>query len=138
MNTLKTVLAIIGLILIGFVGGFITHRQMIKQEVTKVRQLGEAPFFMRQLMNVVDPTEEQRAQLQPILRAHAKTMGEFMRENRNQRQTLIKDLEAQIHPILTEEQIKRLEHFHERFKRGPRRGPGERGRERGKGDLERG
>ncbi|MEO0340101.1 MAG: hypothetical protein AAF242_12905 [Bacteroidota bacterium] len=136
MNTLKTILAIIGLILIGFVGGFITHRQMIKKEVTKVRQLGEAPFFLRHLMDVVDPTEEQRLELQPILREHAKAMGEHMRENRDQRQTLIKELEEKIHPILTEEQIERLERFNERFKRGARRGPGER-RMEGPGDFER-
>ena len=116
MENMKTVLAVIGLIAIGFVGGFITHRQMVKQEVQKVSRLGQAPMFLRHIHEIVNPTEEQQKALEPILREHAMEMAKLMRSTRGERQDLLHELEVAVQPILTEEQIERLQHFNRRFR----------------------
>ena len=124
MEKLKTILAIIGLLLIGFVGGFVSHRQMVKKEFNKVARMGEAPFFKERLLQAIDPTESQQAELDNILSAHGERMMKMMKENRAERQALVNQLEAALNPILDEDQKERLKAFNRRFKRPPRRGQG--------------
>lgn len=124
MEKLKTVLAIIGLLLIGFVSGFVSHRQMVKKEFSKVARMGEAPFFRERLIQAINPTESQQVELDNILSAHSERMMKTMRENRAERQALVSELEAELNPILDDDQKARLKEFNRRFKRPPRRGKG--------------
>ena len=116
MENGKTILAIIGLLAIGFVGGFVSHRQLTKKEMHRVVKMGEGNIMVRHIYNMVDPTEEQQEALEPILRRHAKEMAQLMRATRDQRQTLIHQLEADIKPILSKEQLDKLHEFHHRFR----------------------
>lgn len=124
MEKLKTTLAILGLLLIGFLAGFVSHRQLVKKEFTKVAQMGEAPFFREQLVKALAPSEAQEAALDNILEAHSQRMMKSMEENRQERRTLVNQLEEELTPILDEAQQERLKEFNRRFKRPPRRGKG--------------
>lgn len=128
MEKLKTAFAIVGLLLIGFVAGFVSHRQMVKKEFTKVARMGEAPFFRAQLIEAIAPNEEQKAELDKILETHTQRMMKMMQENRKERRSLVNQLEEDLTPILDEDQKERLKEFNRRFKRPPRRGPGRPGR----------
>lgn len=125
MEKLKTVLAIVGLLLIGFLAGFISHRQMVKQEFTKVARMGEAPFFRTRLVEALAPTPTQEAQVDEILEAHSQRMTKAIQENRQKRRALVNQLEEDLSPILEEDQKERLKEFNRRFKRPPRRNKGE-------------
>lgn len=124
MEKLKTILAIIGLLLIGFLAGFVSHRQLVKKEFNKVAQMGEAPFFRDHLMETLAPTSSQEAELKKILEAHGERMMKMMQESRQGRRALATQLEEELMPILDEQQKKRLQEFNRRFKRPPRRGKG--------------
>lgn len=124
MEKLKTTLAILGLLLIGFLAGFVSHRQLVKKEFNKVAQMGEAPFFRERLVEALAPSEAQEAALNKILEAHSQRMMKSMQENRQERRALVNQLEADLSPILDEAQQEQLKEFNRRFKRPPRRGKG--------------
>jgi uncharacterized membrane protein len=124
MEKLKTILAIVGLLLIGFVSGFISHRQLVKKEFTRVSKMGEAPVFRQHLLEVLAPNADQRTKINPILEAHSKQMMQVMQENRQKRKALIAQLETELEPILNDDQKKKLKQFNRRFKRPENRQPG--------------
>lgn len=134
MDRFRTILAVGGLVLIGFVAGFITHRQMVKKEMERVVQLGEAPMFRNHLIRVLHPTDEQKKEMETILDEHVKEMKALMLNNRQERGQLIQELEQDLKPILTEEQLETLQQFNRRFKRPPpgTRPPAEHRRQQGR------
>ena len=62
----------IGLVLIGFVGGFFTHQTMTKKHFREVIERG--PRIHDKLIEILDLTEEQKERLNPILEAHHEEM----------------------------------------------------------------
>lgn len=119
MDKLRTILAVFGLVLIGFVGGFFTHRQMVTKEMQRVVRLGEAPMFRQHLVRALQPDVEQKVQIDKILDAHVKEMRSLMQNSRQERSQLVQQLEQKLEPILTEEQQTTLKNFNQRFKRPP-------------------
>ncbi|GAB5555574.1 MAG: hypothetical protein Sapg2KO_51650 [Saprospiraceae bacterium] len=124
MEKLKTILAIVGLLLMGFLTGFVSHRQLVKKEFKKVARMGETPFFRDHLIETLAPTASQEAELNKILEAHGQRMMKMVQENRQERRALVTQLEEELTPILDEQQKERLKEFNQRFKRPPRRGNG--------------
>lgn len=131
MDKIKTILAVFGLIMIGFMAGFVTHRQLVKKEMQRVVRLGEAPMFRDHLIRHLDPDPEQKAAIERVLDQHVQEMRQLMQNNRQSRADLIRQLEADLKPVLSEQQLEQLQQFNRRFKRPPpasrppmeRRGP---------------
>ncbi len=91
------------------------------------------------LDRVVDPTEEQRAQLDVILDKYSGRLDSMMTEHMVSSRTLMDSLRAEIDPILTEEQraeLTRKLHRFERFMKERR--PGKDGHRRFDGRGKRG
>ena len=116
METAKTILAIIGLLAIGFIAGFWFHRGVVHKKVERIVRLGEGPVFQERLIERLDPRPDQVAELEEILHDHALEMGKMMRRTRAQRQELLMDLEDKLHPVLDSVQMEKLHQFHRRLK----------------------
>lgn len=116
MKSIKGIITIVGLLALGFVGGFFTHRQVTIRQVQKVREIGQAPGFQRHLLDFLEPNAEQRKQLEPIIGRYAEQMGEQWREHRQERRVLVESMHQEIKPLLTGEQIQKLEDFSKRFR----------------------
>lgn len=116
MKNIKGIITIIGLLALGFVGGFFTHRQVTIQKVQKVREIGQARGFQRHLLDFLEPTAEQRAELQPIIERYADQMGEQWKAHRQERRALVEAMHQEIKPLLTESQIERLDEFSRRVR----------------------
>jgi uncharacterized membrane-anchored protein YhcB (DUF1043 family) len=119
MDKVKTIFAVFGLIMIGFLAGFITHRQLVKKEMQRVVRLGEAPMFREHLVRHLDLNAEQKVQVEQILDKHVQEMRQLMQNNRRSRADLIRELEADLEPVLSEQQLEQLQRFNRRFKRPP-------------------
>ncbi|HKK76419.1 MAG TPA: hypothetical protein VJ953_15170 [Saprospiraceae bacterium] len=117
MDKIKTILAVFGLIMIGFMAGFVTHRQLVKKEMQRVVRLGEAPMFREHLVRQLDLNPKQKIQVQSILDKHVQQMRQLMQTNRQSRADLMHQLEADLKPILSEQQLEQLQQFNRRFKR---------------------
>jgi hypothetical protein len=119
MKNIKGIITIIGLLSLGFVGGFFTHRQVTIQQVQKVREIGQAPGFQRHLLQFLEPDVDQQKQLEPIISRYAEQMGTQWREHRAERKALVDAMHEEIKPLLTNEQLQKLDDFSKRFR--PRR-----------------
>jgi Spy/CpxP family protein refolding chaperone len=124
MDKVKNILAVFGLITIGFIAGFVTHRQLVKKEMQRVVRLGEAPMFREHLVRQLDLQPEQKVQVEQILDKHVQQMRQLMQDNRRSRADLIRNLEDDLKPVLSEQQLEQLQRFNRRFKRLPPPGGG--------------
>lgn len=116
----KTILAMIGLVLIGFFAGFFTHQQMTVNRFKKIASFGMKEGFKRHLYRVIEATEEQQQILDPIVEDHATKIGAIHQKGRQEHQKEIAELHNRLEPHLNDEQIKRLKKFSRRFRRNRR------------------
>lgn len=116
MEKLETILVVLGLIFIGFVSGFYVHRQISKHFIKNVIEMRNPKGFQDQFFNGIGATEEQREQLLPIVESYSAKIGKQHRELRRLRHELIDSMHAEVRPILTEEQIQRMDEFSRRFR----------------------
>lgn len=116
MKNTKVVLTVVGLLLLGFLGGFFTHRQMTVQQVQSVREMTQPYGFQRHLLEYLEPTAEQREQLTPIIEEYAHKLGDHIKRHHQERRALVEAMHQQIKPLLTAEQSEKLEHFSNRFR----------------------
>jgi hypothetical protein len=125
---------IISTLLIGFVIGFLTHGRLVKSRIDRMQSFYTEKGANRAFMRVLDPTPEQMEQIRPILQRHARQNRELLDHHRAEQQALFLELEDELRPLLTDEQIERLEELKHRWQQrfnhsgpGHGRGPGHRG-----------
>lgn len=116
MKTLKTIITIAGLLIIGFTAGFFTHRFAVQQRIENVAKLRYAAGFEERLFRMIDADAQQREQLRPIVEKYARQIAEAFSEHNRERQQLIDSMHQEIRPLLSETQLERLERFHRRFR----------------------
>ena len=120
MEYAKTILAMIGLVLIGFFAGFFTHQQMTMKRVKTIASIGLKDGFKKHLYHVISPTEEQRNTLDPIVSRYGEKISEIHRKSREERKNTIEQMHGEIKEHLNEEQIEKLKRFSKRFRGKPR------------------
>jgi len=125
---------IIGTLLIGFVIGFLTNGRLVKSRITRMQSFYTEKGADRAFMQVLDPTPEQMEKVRPILQRHAQQNRELLNHHRDEQQLLFVELEDELRPLLTQEQMERLEDLKNRWRqrfdrsgRGRGRGAGRRG-----------
>ena len=124
---------IIGTLLIGFVIGFLTNGRLVKSRIDRMQSFYTEKGANRAFMRVLDPLPEQMEKIRPILQQHARQNKELLKHHRSEQQALFLELENELRPLLTDEQMEKLEElkyrWQERFARpgGHGRGPGHRG-----------
>ena len=121
METVKTVLAVIGLVLIGFIGGFYAHRQMSMHFIQNVMEMRQPKGFQEQFFKRANISEEQQEKIQPIVEGYSNRLGNLHREFRENRHQLIDSMRSEINPHLLPEQIKQMERFSRRFRKGEKK-----------------
>lgn len=115
MKTLKTIITIAGLLIIGFAAGFFTHRYAVQQRIENVAKMRYAAGFEERLFRMIDADAEQREALRPIVDKYARQMAEEFRDHSRKRQQIVDSMHQEIRPLLSEPQLERLEYFHRRF-----------------------
>lgn len=118
-NTLKYSLIIISLLIIGFVIGFLVNGRLTHNKMKKVRSVNTEQGFNHEFMRIIKPTPEQTAELKPILKKFASRNHSIMADFRENQKLLFKDLRTEIDPLLTDEQIDRLECSKKRWHKRP-------------------
>ena len=108
---------IIATLLIGFIIGFLVSGRLAKKRIHKMRSDFSEQGFNRKVMKALDPTPEQMEQLRPIVKKHAKMQKEMMSLMRASQDSLFNQFRVDVLPYLTEEQVKKLDRMHEKFKR---------------------
>lgn len=115
MRNLKIIAAVLSLVGIGFVAGFFTHRYVAVQQIHRVAEMRFASGFEEHLYRVIEADAEQQSRLHPIVQRYAGQIAENHIAARNRRRILIDSMHKDITPLLSVEQIQRLDDFSRRF-----------------------
>nr|HQU60931.1 hypothetical protein [Saprospiraceae bacterium] len=99
-----------------FAAGFFTHRAMSVKRIQRVAQLRSSAGFEDNLFRIIQPSEEQRAQLSPIVQRYAGQIADNNQESRRRQKELVDSMHLEIKPLLTEKQLEQLDRFSRRFR----------------------
>ena len=119
LNQIKTILVVVGLLFLGFVGGFFAHKYMITQNLERIASLHAKEGFRTHLLEMLEATDEQRALIEPILEETGIAMDSIHRQSRRERRKAMEAMRTKMKHHLTPEQIQKMEAFGNRFRRKP-------------------
>ena len=136
MNKFKIILVVAGLLLTGFVAGFLTNRQLVRNHIHRVRQWDREEQFGDRILQRVEATPEQREALRPVLERYGEKYHELTLDQRQTRKAFFDSLHLEMSPYLDSLQQEKLERVRRYIQRGPVRRPGPDGPPTGEQDRE--
>lgn len=101
-------LLLTGILLIGFVIGFLVSGRMIKSKVDDMRSYYTPTGFNHHIVRVLHPTDEQLETIKPILLKYAELNEEMMWECKQSQRQLFLEMNEELKPWLDDDQINRL------------------------------
>ena len=114
----KSVFAIIFTLIIGIVMGMLISSYMHHRNMKKFRSYSSFESFKVHFLKVLDPTEEQKEKILPIIEEFSRQNQELKVEYRKDFGDLMKEFKEELDPLLTKEQTERIENM--RKNRPPR------------------
>ena len=105
---------------------------MTRAKIKRWKSVNTEQGFKREFIRVLSPTPEQMEEIKPILKKYSDLNRELMGDHRSEQKDLFLELQQELKPYLTEEQIERMERIkkkrHDRGKSDHKRrkGPGRR------------
>lgn len=110
-------LLLIGFLLLaaGFAGGWATHRTMVVDRMHDVARMRKAGGFEDYLYRRIEAGPEQRTKLDPIVQQYGVRIDSMHHRFGADRRAVIEQMHEEIKPLLTGEQIKKLNRFSRRF-----------------------
>ncbi len=119
MQKFKVILVVSGLLLVGFVGGFLTNRYLVEKKVSHFRNLQRGQNFGDFFLERIAATEEQQAELRPVLKTFGTRFHELGKQHQQARVVLADSLFRAMEPLLTEEQQEGGQKWRRFLERGP-------------------
>ena len=124
----RSILILSATLVIGIAIGMLISVQIQNAQMKRFRSFGSREGFKKVTFHIIEPTSEQAREIEPVI-------DDFTRKNDSLRKVykrdfiaLMKEYKDELYPLLTSEQIKRLEDFthpskNNRGRRGDRGGP---------------
>ena len=120
-NTFKIVFSVIGLLLIGFLGGYQTHRSMVKRHMKRVAKERISPGFVDRMVDVLEIREGQVGEVKPILENYSRQLIDSRKAELERRRPILDSMRMELAGVLDGSQKDKLDHVIERMKRSKRR-----------------
>lgn len=114
MMKAKPFLIVIGSLLIGIIVGILISAQLRHKRMRSVRVLTSERYFREVLYKVIEPTDELKKQLEPIIQSYGKEGRELQKEFRRTFETHNEEYWNEIKALLSDDQLERLEEFNNR------------------------
>lgn len=121
MQKLKVILAVAGILLIGFTAGFLTNRHLVQQRVHELRRIGEGKGFGELFLNRIEAEPEQELHLREVFEAYGPRFRELGATHRQERSQLADSLFEELTPLLTEDQLHESQRWRRMLSKSPHR-----------------
>lgn len=118
----KSILALLGTLVIGMVIGGLIASSMFRAHIRKYKDLREPGGFRKRMIKVIDPTEEQKAKIEPIIKEFGQTMKSMHIRHMMEARSNMEVFHESLSVYLTPEQMDALKKEAKRM-HGPH-GPG--------------
>lgn len=105
MKKFKPILALLSTLIVGFFLGFLVSGQMTKKKMDDFLRWGTEEGFKEIMIEDLQPSEDQKKDLDPILEKYAIMNGELHNEWKKQHGELMRAMSEEMKPYLTQEQI---------------------------------
>lgn len=105
----KPVLIVLVTLIIGFAIGFLTSSIITQQQMKRFRSFNSVDAFRRITIGFVEPTEEQKKEILPLINEYGKKMDQVRKDFGKEYFNLMKEFHDAVKPYLTPEQIEKLE-----------------------------
>jgi hypothetical protein len=109
----KLIILVIVTLAIGFLLGMLTSAQVRYQKLKPVKVYFSEDRFREGFYKVIQPDEEQKEKIDPILKKYARISSELQGDFRKQLDSSMKAFKKDIDPLLTEDQLMRLKEMDE-------------------------
>lgn len=121
MQKLKIAGIVIGLLLTGFVAGFLTNRQLVKRKIHQFQRMEARQGFGQVYLDRIGADEAQTAILHPILDDYGRRFQEMRTAHYEERKALGDSLLVTLAPHLKTDQQQRTEQWLRSFTQDPRK-----------------
>lgn len=105
MKNKKALLIIIGTVLISFLSGFLVSGVIHHHKIKSIMQCADKDGFIKMIYKKIDASEEQKLQLDPILKKYAEKSTLCLKNHR----LIIDSLHTEILPFLTFDQKEKMD-----------------------------
>jgi hypothetical protein len=105
---LKTTFFLIFTLIIGMAIGAMMTRAFLQNRVQRVFQRRAPNVFVQSYLEAIKPDQEKQKQITKILDAYAQRMSEIREKSRQDLETLMDSMLAELGTVLTPEQVERL------------------------------
>lgn len=106
MKKIKPVLMLFTLLMIGFALGFLVSGQLTRKKMDDFLRWGTEDGFKEIMYEQIEPNNQQRTQLEPIIDKYAKLNGELQNSWKKEHGQLMKNLTNELKEVLSDEQMK--------------------------------
>jgi len=108
MKRSKPLLILLGTLTIGLVLGFLVSGNLTDRKLEKFIRWGSEEGFKEMIYESIEPTEEQRLGIDPIIEKYAKRNGELQESWRKEHGSIMRAFREEVSPLLNAEQLEKL------------------------------
>ena len=119
----KSIIALISTLVLGvLIGALLVGPLIARRHFDRVDAMRTREGFAQRMERIIEPGASQVAQVREILNRHAAQFDGIFTQHRLQMDALVDSMWQELRPILTAEQLQRLERDRSGHGRGPRAG----------------
>ncbi len=105
----KSILLLLGMLLIGMLLGVFVHTLMVEDRIERITSLRSQAGFVRFMENMIEPTDDaQHKAIRDVLDETAEKLNVHHAESRETVQEIMESFRASLDSLLTEEQVNAL------------------------------
>lgn len=105
----KSVIILIATLLLGFILGMLTSAQIRYHKLKPIRVFFSEERFREGIYSVINPDESQMVKLDEIIKKYSRRNREIQTNFRRELDNFTKDLWNEMDPVLTREQVEKLQ-----------------------------
>ena len=124
---IKNSLIVVGTLMIGIIIGFLINGRLTSMRMDNMRQIFIERGMEKQLMNTINPSQEQMEKIRPIFDDFEEKRSQQLFEHRDEQRKIFEEFEDNLRPHLTSEQFERLQRLkdknrerYQNFNQGPK------------------
>lgn len=121
MKKFRAILSLLFALVLGILIGFFISQELVRHKVKDVESLSSYESFKSRLYVIIEPSEEQIKDIEPVIKIFSKKMEEAKRRFRSEYGKIIQEFHKELKPYLNEDQIEKLDKFPKYFIRRHRR-----------------
>lgn len=121
MQKLKITGIVVGLLLTGFVAGFLTNRQLVQRKIHNFHRMEAEQGFGQLYLERIGADAAQTATLQPILDDYGQRFRTMRTAQSEQRRAFGDSLRVALAPHLTDDQLQTTQKWLRMMAKGPRK-----------------